>query len=329
VNGKQKLAQVGRGFCMGCADIIPGVSGGTVALTLGIYERLVGSIRLMDAQLVKGVFSGRFWKLLWQGLVGTLPELPAEEREGDPLVRRVEAALFIGFLVLGILAAIAAAAKVITMARDGYPEATRGFFLGLVAASVKVPFGYMKQRKWKEYLAIVLFTTGTWLLLGLGQVDVHDPSLFYVFAGGALAICAMILPGISGAFILLMLGLYDPVLLAVKRLVYEQDFASVPTLAVLVGGILVGIVAFSRVLHYLLKNHHDVTMGALVGLMLGSLRVLWPFKEASANAHARTETLANVLPQTFDGTFFATLVAFVVGVVIVLALEQVGKRVKA
>jgi len=204
---------------------------------------------------------------------------------------------------------------------------TRGFFLGLVAASVQVPFLYMKRRTVREFGTAVVFTVATWVLLGLGQLEAADPSLFYVFLCGALAICAMILPGISGAFILLMLGMYDPVLLAVKNLVYEQDLTGVPTLVVLVLGILVGIAAFSRLLNYLLKNHHDVTMGALVGLMLGSLRVLWPYKAAATQEGARTETLENVLPTALDGTLVATVGFFLLGVALVLILERVGRRV--
>lgn len=329
MTGKEKLQQIGRGFCMGCADIIPGVSGGTVALTLGIYERLVGSIKLMDAVLVRGVFTAHFWKLLWQGLWGNLPALPSDENQEDPVARRVEAALFIGFLVLGILTAIAAAAKVITMARDGYPEVTRGFFFGLVAASVKVPLGYMKRHTVKDYVALVLFTVGTWLLLGLGQVDVKELSLLYVFFGGAVAICAMILPGISGAFILLMLGIYDPVLRAVKEFVYDQQVAGLPMLFVLVAGIIVGIVSFSRLLHYLLKHHHDITMGALVGLMLGSLRVLWPWQNVLGVDGPKPGAVENVLPAAMDGTLVATVGFFLLGVAIVVVLEQIGKAHEA
>lgn len=305
---------------MGCADIIPGVSGGTIALVLGIYERLIASIKLMDMVFVKSLFKAEFWKLLFQGLFSR------NDKEETPLQKRVQATLFIGFLVLGILIAIAAAAKIITLARDNYPEATRGFFLGLVAASVKVPFSYMKRQGWKEAVSFVLFTVGTWLLLGLGTVDASDPSLLYVFICGAIAISAMILPGISGAFILLMLGLYDPILLTVKGIVYDHDFSGTVVLLVLVAGILAGIVAFSRVLYYLLRNHHDVTMAALVGLMVGSLRVLWPFKSVPADIHQRAETLRNVLPAEFDRTVGVTLGVFAVGVIIVFVLEWVGKK---
>jgi putative membrane protein len=311
---------------MGCADIIPGVSGGTVALILGIYEQLIDSIRLVDGLLIRSLFTRRFWSLLVRSVFGTVPLPDPADHKQVETQRRVDAVCFIGFLVLGILVAIAAAAKVITLARDGYPEVTRGFFLGLVAASVRVPFLHMKRRTVREFATAALFAVGTWLLLGLGQIEATDPSLLYVFLCGALAITAMILPGISGAFILLMLGMYDPVLKAVKELVYDRDFSGVPTLAVLVLGILVGIAAFSRLLNYLLKNHHDITMGALVGLMLGSLRVLWPYKAAATMEGVRTETLENVLPVAADGTLIATLGFFLLGIALVLVLERVGRR---
>ncbi len=326
MNGKQKLAQFGRGFCMGCADIIPGVSGGTVALILGIYEQLIDSIRLVDGVCIRSLFTGRFWSLLFRTVFAAEPAPDPADHAQVEVRRRVDAVCFIGFLVLGILVAVAAAAKAITWARDGYPEVTRGFFLGLVAASVRVPFLHMKQRTVREFGTAALFAVGTWILLGLGQIQTSDPSLLYVFLCGALAITAMILPGISGAFILLMLGMYDPVLKAVKELVYDRDLSGVPILAVLILGILVGIAAFSRLLNHLLKNHHDITMGALVGLMLGSLRVLWPYKAAATEDGVRTETLENVLPVALDGTLIATLGFFLLGIALVLVMERAGRR---
>jgi putative membrane protein len=316
-----KGAQVLRGFCMGCADVIPGVSGGTMALILGIYEQLIDSIRLMDMRLVALLFRKDFWVALFRGLV-------TDATTGDEeLDRRVRAAHFLAFLVLGILIAVGAAAKLIGWARDTHPTPTRAFFFGLVLISVQVPFRHMKRRSAGALIAAAIAAVATYLVLGLGQAP-DNPSLWYLFLCGAIAISAMILPGISGAFFLLMLGVYGPVLKSVELLVYEQQLSAALPLIVLVAGIVVGIGAFSRVLHWLLAHHHDVTMGALVGLMIGSLRVLWPFKVAAADVH-RTEFLDNRLPLTdggLDPALWPALGTFVAGVLVVLLLDWIGRR---
>ena len=321
MNNKEKAYQVGRGICMGCADIIPGVSGGTLALILGIYERLIEAIKLMDMTLVKALFGGAFWRKLLSGVFGHF------ESSGDELDRRVEALVFIGFLLIGIGAAIGAAAGVITYCRVNYPGQTLGLFLGLVAASLKVPFRRIQHKGVAQWLAFGLFAVGTFFLLGLGQLP-EKPALWYVFMSGSVAICAMILPGISGAFILLMLGMYDYIVAKqLKPLLYDMRLEGLVPIAVFMVGMLTGIVAFSRVLHYMLRRWHDLTMAGLLGLMVGSLRVLWPFKEAfSDDPHVRVESLRNVLPDPSAPGFYPTVGTFVVGAVIVLVLDHIGSK---
>ncbi|MBM4372408.1 MAG: DUF368 domain-containing protein [Deltaproteobacteria bacterium] len=321
MKSKEKGAQVLRGFCMGCADVIPGVSGGTVALVLGIYARLVGSIRTLDAAFLRFLLRGRFWAAMVKGL---FTEVSTGDAEMD---RRAEAVHFIGFLVLGILLAIVAGAGVITWARVHHPVPTRAFFFGLVLLSVPVPWRLLKKRTPWSYVAALVSGVLTWIVLGLGEVPAN-PALWYIFVCGAIAICAMILPGISGAFFLLMLGAYDPVLEAVHRLAYSLDFSAVPIIASLVAGILVGITGFARVLHWLLTKHHDVTMACLVGLMLGSLRVIWPFKHPGPEG-VRDEFLSNRLPWLDGGVdpqLWAALATFVVAATIVIGLDRVGQR---
>lgn len=321
MNNKEKVYQVGRGICMGCADIIPGVSGGTLALILGIYERLIESIKLMDATLVRVLFTGPFWRQLLGGVFGRF------ESSGDELDRRVEALIFIGFLVIGIGAAIVAAAGVITYCRMNYPGQTLGLFLGLVTASLKVPFRRIENKGKTQWIAFILFAVGTFFLLGMGQLP-EQPALWYVFLSGSVAICAMILPGISGAFILLMLGMYDYIVAKqLKPLLYDMRLEGLVPVAVFMVGMVTGIVAFSRLLHYMLRRWHDVTMAGLLGLMLGSLRVLWPFKEAfSDDPHVRVESMRNVLPDPSSPGFYATVGTFVAGLAIVLVLDHIGSK---
>lgn len=321
MKNNEKGAQVLRGFCMGCADVIPGVSGGTLALILGIYERLINSIRLLDAQFIALLFRKAFWVAAVKGLF-----TDATTGE-DELDRRVDAVHFLAFLVLGILLAVVAAAKVITWARHTHPVPTRAFFFGLVLFSVQVPFRRIRRRGVGSLASVLLAAVGTWVVLGLGEVPTN-PALWYLFICGAIAISAMILPGISGAFFLLMLGVYDPVLENVHLFVYDQQLAAALPLVVLTAGILVGIILFSRVLHWLLEHKHDATMGALVGLMLGSLRVLWPFKQSGMEG-IRDEFLENRLPVSdgaLDPALWPALGAFVAAVLIVLVLDRIGRR---
>jgi putative membrane protein len=321
VENREKIYQVGRGFCMGCADVIPGVSGGTLALILGIYEQLIESIKLMDATLVRAVLTGPFWRKLFGGIFGRFTS------NGDEVDRRVEAVLFVGFLIIGIGSAIVAAAGLITYCRMHYPGQTLGLFLGLVAASLMVPYRRMEKRGPAQWATFLLFAVGTFLLLGLGQLP-ETPALWYVFMSGAIAICAMILPGISGAFILLMLGMYDYIVVKqLKPLLYDRQFDGLVPILVFMVGMVTGIVAFSRLLHYLLRRWHDVTMAGLLGLMLGSLRVLWPFKEAfSDDPKVRVESLRNVLPDLSAPAFWPTIGTIAAGIIIVLVLDSIGRR---
>jgi len=305
---------------MGCADVIPGVSGGTVALILGIYQELIASIRLLDFKFLRSIFTRMFWKLLFQSVFGKA------RSPQSAMDRRIRAATFVGFLVLGIVAAIVAAAGLITYCRDNYPEQTRGLFIGLVAASLVVPYRRMNSRGAVQWLSFCLFAVGTWLLLGLGGVSAQEPSLWYVALTGAVAICAMILPGISGAFILLMLGTYGYILGQVKALAYDQHLASLLPIGLFICGILVGIVAFSRLLHYLLRRQHDAAMAGLLGLMVGSLRVLWPFKEQVTDSSLRVEFMANRLPQFSEPAFVPTLITVAAGIGLVVLLDRIGKR---
>ena len=233
---------------MGGADIIPGVSGGTMALIVGIYERLIASVKAgltLPVTLLRGWDAAKrqFFEVEWR-LV-----LP---------------------LAAGILTAIVLASKFIPYLLDAYPAESRGLFFGLIAASLLIPWRRMETVGTREYALIALGAALAFFLTGLPGLEVHDPSLLRVFLSAAVAICAMILPGVSGAFLLLVLGMYEVTLEALNAL----DLAYV---GVFILGAAVGLGLFSRLLHFLLDRYHDLTMAALLGLMAGSLRALWPW----------------------------------------------------
>jgi len=245
------------GFLMGTADLVPGVSGGTIALVLGIYERLVGSVKEGSSALgsmLKGDLDG-----LRSGL------------------RRVDW-LFLLPLIVGVLAAVALLAGFLERQLEERPAVVAGVFLGLVLGSVFIAWGLMKAASGRHMVVTAAVGAALFLLLGFGEGrGGADPSLPAYFGAGALAVCAMILPGISGSLILLMIGMYAPVLGAVA----SRELVAVGAVA---AGAIAGLAVFSQILHWALKNHHDNVLAALIGLMAGSLRVLWPWPEGVQSA---------------------------------------------
>ena len=243
------IAQLFRGFCMGAADVVPGVSGGTVALTFGIYERLIAAVRQGASVLASAVrldidrAFDRFRKMDW---VFLLP------------------------LLAGIGTAIVLLAGAISHLLDEEPEFMAAAFFGLVVASIFIAWEHLKRRDGKSLAVLTGSAVVTFAVLGLKSGTENDPALWFVFVAGAIAICAMILPGISGSFLLLMLGIYDYILDAVD----ERDLV---VLAMFAAGCIIGIASFSTLLSHMLKRHHDTVVAGLIGLMAGSLRVLWPW----------------------------------------------------
>lgn len=235
---------------MGTADLVPGVSGGTIALVLGIYERLVSSIREGSSALgsiLKGdvaAFRSHLSRVEWVFLVP---------------------------LLAGILLAVVLLASFLEHQLEVRPTVIAGLFFGLVVASVAIAWSLLKRPAGGHVVITVAVGIILFVLLGLGEGDAAaDPSLAAYFGAGALAICAMILPGISGSLILLMLGMYSAVLGAVT----DRDFL---VIGVFVLGAIVGLAVFSQFLHWALENHHDNVLAGLIGLMAGSTRVLWPW----------------------------------------------------
>jgi putative membrane protein len=244
------IRSVVGGFLMGTADLVPGVSGGTVALVIGIYERLVASIREGSSalgSLLRGRLSG-FTEHL--GRVEWVFLLP---------------------LLAGILTAVVTLAGFLGHQLGERPRILAGVFLGLVVGSVLIAWRQLRQPTPVRVLVAVGVACALFLILGLGDERTPmDPSLLAFFGAGALAICAMILPGISGSLILLLIGMYSAVLGSVN----DRDLVA---LGVFLVGAVVGLGIFSQVLHWGLRRHHDLILAALVGLMAGSLRVLWPW----------------------------------------------------
>jgi putative membrane protein len=280
------LANVGRGLLMGGADVIPGVSGGTVALVLGIYERLIRSV----GEAASAGF-----------LIVRLDPSGARSR-----LRDVEWGLVVP-LGLGIITAIVIGSRVIPGLIEEYPVQVSAVFFGLILGSIAIPFRRIERVGPLEVALIVGFAVGAFILVGLPPREIVDPPLSLVFPAAAIAICAMILPGVSGAFLLLAMGLYRPTLDALSRL----DIAYVATF---IAGAALGLALFSKILEWLLQHRHASTMAALTGLMAGSLRALWPWLDEDRDLLAPPDGGALAVAVALGAAAFAfvSVVAWIV-----------------
>jgi len=284
------------GFLMGTADVIPGVSGGTVAFVLGIYEELIDAIRAAVP------FGRRLASLRWKEAFEQFPWR------------------FLLALTAGIGTAVLSMARFLHWALEMYPVYVYALFFGLIVASVYVV--RTRVRKWgsAQLLVTALFAVGSYLLVGLRPAQTPE-ALWFIFLSGMLAICAMILPGISGAFILVLLGKYHYMLGALIRM----DLA---TVLVFIAGAAVGIVSFANILRWLLDHYHDLTVAALVGFMLGALRELWPWKQARLVDGVPTEA-TDILPTALTGEVALALGLMILGFVVVFLIERTAERRKA
>jgi putative membrane protein len=277
-----------QGLLMGTADVIPGVSGGTVALILGIYERLIDSIHEVAsclASLLRGdrAAARANWRRADFGLV-------------IPLAVGIVVALGIGSVVLPPLI-------------EHYPVVTSAVFFGLIAGALPIPWRRIGDRRGLHLWLAVAGAVAAFVLAGLAPATVEDPALPVVFGAATVAICAMILPGVSGAYLLLIMGMYEPTLEALANL----DIAYV---AVFVLGAALGLGLFSKLLAWLLDVHQDATMAVLVGLMAGSLRRLWPWQDDAGALLAPGD----------GGEVVLALVCVAAGVAAVTALTVIGDR---
>lgn len=246
-----------KGFIMGAADVVPGVSGGTMALVLGIYDRLINAIKSFDTNSikallrfdVKGLLNGFEWKFLFM-------------------------------LLTGIFGAVLFFTKVVPLQELMFsdPEAIYGLYFGLILGSILLLIYSLKQITWTSLTGLTLGTVIGYLVVNL--VPTHTPdSLLFVMMSGSIAICAMILPGISGSFLLLIMGKYQYILSNVSKIGSDETVDALIVLIAFGIGAVIGLVLFSRFLSWLLDRYYLFTITVLIGFLIGSLIVIWPFQE--------------------------------------------------
>ncbi len=263
-----------KGCAMGMADVVPGVSGGTIAFISGIYENLIDSIKSFDITAVKLLMKFRI-KELWQHVNGK----------------------FLFPVLAGVGLSVFSLAKLMTYLLEHHPISIWSFFVGLILSSALLVS--KEVGKWNVSTIIAAFIgiiVSWWITIA---TPAQTPETWwFVMLSGAIAICAMILPGISGAFILLLLGKYQFIMTAISNF-------DIPVIAIFGLGAVLGITSFSHLLSWLLKHWHDVTISVLMGFMLGSLNKVWPWKitvETFVDSHGKVQPLieSNVLPDTYE-----------------------------
>ena len=286
-----------KGMGMGAADVVPGVSGGTIAFITGIYEELINSIKSINLNAIKLFFAGKI-KEFWAAINGT----------------------FLLSVFIGIGISVFSLAKGLEFLLNHYPILVWSFFFGLIVASAIYVARSINNWNTGTILSGIIGTAIAYGITILSPAEAHTGYLF-VFISGMIAICAMILPGISGSFILVLLGMYKFILGAVG----DMDLAVIITF---LAGAAIGIIAFSNVLSWLLKKYHNLTIAMLAGFMVGSLNKVWPWKEKITE----TDFAHNVLPNTYEqlhgqkAWLPGAIALAVFGFLLIFVIEGIGKK---
>jgi putative membrane protein len=292
-----------KGLCMGSADIIPGVSGGTIALITGIYTSLLQAIKSANTIMIQ--------KLLTFDIKGALAEVHLR---------------FIVALFLGIGVAIISLARLMHFLLNNYPIYTWSLFFGLIAASILVVGKRVEKWNLQTGLCFVIGGISAHLIVNLIPVSTPE-SYAFIFFSGFIAICAMILPGISGAFILLILGKYEFITATLK-----DPFSVTHMLIIIVfcAGCIAGLLSFSRILSYLLTRYQFQALAFLTGLMAGSIEKIWPWKQVldSIIIREKVHVIAdkNILPEAFNVEVVIAIGLVVTGFVAVIVLERISEE---
>lgn len=292
-----------KGMAMGAADVVPGVSGGTIAFISGIYEELLASISNVNLNLIKTLKSEGI-KAAWNQFNGS----------------------FLTALFVGIIISILSLAKIIKHLLENEPILLWSFFFGLVLASVIYIAKQITKWNLMAFIVLILGAVLAYYITTLNPLISENSSPSFIFLAGAIAICAMILPGISGSFILVLLGAYKPVLDALNT----RDLV---TISVFLAGAVVGLLSFSRMLKWLFKHYKNQTLAVLTGFIIGSLNKIWPWKETLTwrlNSHGLRVPFnqQSVSPFSFgeDNQLTVAIILALVGFGLILGLEKLAVK---
>lgn len=326
---KDRVLLAAKGAAMGVAEVIPGVSGGTIAFITGIYARLLGAIKALGPEAITG-FKRDGIKGAWQALDGG----------------------FLVNLVVGMGAGVVFGVFAVGYLLDYYPEPLWGFFLGLILASCLYIGRMIKDWQPATILALMVGAVIAYGITTLAPAEGSD-ALPFVFLSGVIAISALILPGISGSFILLIMGMYHIVIPSIKSVISNQDSKSLAIFFTFAAGALVGLTTFSRVVSFLFARYEKITLALLTGFMAGSLSKLWPWRhvtrikmdDTTVQKIGAPDQLAGIDPEAYkvlveqnvmpgdywypDSRLLLTIVTFLVGFAVVFLLEKLGSQSEA
>lgn len=302
------LLLVLKGCAMGAADVVPGVSGGTIAFIAGIYDELINSIKSIDFKAIKMLLSFRL-KDFWETINGN----------------------FLISVLCGIGISIFSLAKAMTYLLEHHPIDIWSFFFGLIIASTVLVAKEIKRWDIFTFMALAAGAVAAYTITVLTPTETPE-TWWYIIFSGAIAICAMILPGISGSFILLLLGKYSFIMTAVHQM-------EITTLLLFATGAIVGIISFSHLLSWLLKNYHTLTISLLTGFMLGSLNKIWPWKQTIStylDRHGVEKVLSetNVSPFTYEALYdkdpliWQAILMCAIGFALIWVIERIGNKLK-
>lgn len=305
-----------KGIAMGAADVVPGVSGGTIAFISGIYQELIDSINTIDLSLLKTL-----------------------KKEGIKAAWKQANASFLLALIIGIGISILTFSKIITHLLATQPILVWSFFFGLIIASILLIWKQISNWKPVTIVALLIGIVLTYYITIARPVSSPD-SYPYLFLSGFVAIIAMILPGISGAFILLLMGSYETVMSTINQ--FREGFSqlngeillnALTKLGVFAIGAIIGLKTFSKILHWMFDHHKNTTLALLVGFMIGSLNKVWPWKEVletRINSHGETVPFLerSILPQNFNGDaqVITSLILAFFGFLVIYGMEKIAAK---
>ena len=305
-----------KGLAMGAADVVPGVSGGTIAFISGIYQELIDSINNVNLSVLK-TLKKEGLKAAWQQVNGS----------------------FLLALLTGIGISILTFSKVITHLLETQPILVWSFFFGLIIASIALIWKETSNWKMVDILALIIGIALSYYITIARPVSSPD-SYWYLFLSGFIAIIAMILPGISGAFILLLMGSYETVIGTINQ--FRDGLVNFNTevlgqailkLGVFAIGAIIGLKSFSKVLHWMFEKHKNTTLALLIGFMAGSLNKVWPWKqvlETRINSHGEVVPYIDksILPQNFDGQpqILTAIILAIIGFIVIFGMEKLAAK---
>jgi putative membrane protein len=295
-----------KGMGMGAADVVPGVSGGTIAFITGIYEELINSIKSINLNAIKLFFTGKFAEF-WKAINGS----------------------FLISVFIGIGISVFSLAKGLEYLLNNFPILVWSFFFGLIVASAIYVSRSIEKWDIGTVIAGIIGIAVAYAITVISPAEANT-SYWFIFLSGSIAICAMILPGISGSFILVLLGMYKFILQAVGDM-------KIAVIATFMAGAAVGIISFSNVLSWLLKKYHNLTIAVLAGFMVGSLNKVWPWKEITEtiiDRHGELKPIAerNIFPATYEqltgneALLLGAVILAIVGFALIFVIEGIGKK---